>query len=218
LSENTFKVGNLASNSDDGTRQNYCVYSDVDIERVKKAQNSWLLSTVHEAIEVSVREGLPQAEVLDEIHFSSEHCHWKWDKKLLVSKAGVDPKYCFESFCLETPCGAQALMLVKYPHPKLNSGDHTVYVDYLQVAPWNYTNKFRETKRFRGVGLTMLGVAAEFAESMGNHLSPGFALHSLPQSRDFYLKIGMHDFGPDPSYLNLAYFELPEQLAEKFRI
>ncbi len=92
-----------------------------------------------------------------------------------------------------------------------------LYVDYVEVAPWNYrvpqnrgVAAVREP-RFRGVGALLLGEAIRM--SLGATAGGRVGLHSLPQAEDFYSHCGMKRIGPDPNYYDLVYFEYPDGVA-----
>ncbi len=87
-----------------------------------------------------------------------------------------------------------------------NYSKKSLYIEFLAVAPWN-----RETpvtnREFKGVGTILIKCALNYAvNELG--LQYGFALHSLPQSKNYYEKIGMIKF-PERDKDNLVYFEMP---------
>jgi hypothetical protein len=88
-----------------------------------------------------------------------------------------------------------------------------VYVDYVAVAPWN-RREIQNTQRFRHLGTVMLGAAVARSFSLG--LDGRCGLHSLRQAEGFYHRIGMTDFGLDPSYESLRYFEFTSDAARAF--
>jgi hypothetical protein len=92
------------------------------------------------------------------------------------------------------------------------AGKHLVYVDYLEVAPWNQS--FAGTpKKYRGAGRVMMTAAAALSVEM--NFKGRVGLHSLPQSENFYRSMGLVDFGPDQQvHGNLHYFEMTSELAQ----
>jgi hypothetical protein len=79
-----------------------------------------------------------------------------------------------------------------------------LYVDYLEVAPWNYrvpqdrSKPVVRDRRFKGVGVFLLGEALRM--SVGATAGGRVGLHSLPQAEDFYSRCEMTRIGPDPNY------------------
>jgi hypothetical protein len=97
---------------------------------------------------------------------------------------------------------------------RLTSGAWVLYLDYVEIAPWNVRVPLDRAKpvvrepRFTRVGTSLLGEAVRM--SFGATASGRVGLHSLPQSEDFYSRCGMTRIGPDPSYYDLVYFEYAE--------
>ncbi len=80
-----------------------------------------------------------------------------------------------------------------------------LYVDYIEVAPWNLRGKLF-APRFTGTGSLLIGEAAMFSFEQGWRGRVG--LHSLPQAEEFYSRIcQMTDCGRDSGYYELKYFE-----------
>jgi len=88
-----------------------------------------------------------------------------------------------------------------------------VYLDYLEVAPWNRPD-LGNRPRFQGIGTALLSASVQLSIDEGFKGRTG--LHSLPQAESFYRRWGFTDFGPDPDYQNLAYFELTAVQARTF--
>lgn len=92
---------------------------------------------------------------------------------------------------------------------------HLVYVEYLEVAPWNRRLAAGGTT-YKGVGKVLIAAAIQLSIDEGNRGRIG--LHSLPQADDFYNRCGMTDLGPDAAYpkFPLRYFEMTEAQAKSF--
>lgn len=138
--------------------------------------------------------------------------HWDWADKAAKS----DEILAFESYCLTCEGMTQAMMRVdtvtRTSRLEGLAGKPLVYVDYLEVAPWNQS--FAGTpKKYRGAGTVMITAAA--ALSFEQDFKGRVGLHSLPQSENFYRGMGLVDFGPDPQvHGNLHYFELTSERAQ----
>jgi hypothetical protein len=96
-----------------------------------------------------------------------------------------------------------------------DKGKPIVYVDYLEIAPWNW--KIPEISRlgeYRGVGSVLFGRAVKQSEEEGFHGRVG--LHALPQAERFYEEgCGMTPVGRDAKKQNLLYFELSREQAAR---
>jgi hypothetical protein len=136
--------------------------------------------------------------------------HWNWAEK--VADAGNILG--FRMFCVTAQGMTQALMrvdLTKTARLDSMSGKPLVYVDYLEVAPWNQS--FAGTpKKYRGAGPILLAAAAELSCEEG--FKGRLGLHSLPQAEAFYEKAGMIDLGPDAEVQNLRYYEMTSEVAQ----
>ncbi|MEX0867650.1 MAG: hypothetical protein WD030_09845 [Pirellulales bacterium] len=143
-----------------------------------------------------------------------EHGHWDWQSKCRHYSAQLS----YEFLAVECQQETQGLMIVntirrcRLPQ---QTNKHLVYVEYLEVAPWNRPHVTVDPK-YRLVGTVMLAAAIQLSIDDGNKGRIG--LHSLPQADTFYRdRCGMTDLGPDASIFgNLHYFEMTEQQATQF--
>jgi hypothetical protein len=141
--------------------------------------------------------------------------HWSWAGKAedleLLEAAGFGVK--FEGIW-------QGVMLTKSAtHMSLLSktrGKPLIYVDFLEVAPWNWSiAEIGQLPKFKGIG-SML-----FREAILLSLEEGFGgrvgLHALPQADQFYqVHCAMETLGPDSAKRGLKYFELTGDGAQRF--
>jgi hypothetical protein len=138
--------------------------------------------------------------------------HWDWKKKADAMRGLLS----FETFCIEhegVTQGMMALNVARRAQIKQQAGQHLVYVEYLETAPWN-RREHQADPRFRGVGSAL--ILAAIALSRHEGFKGRIGLHSLPQADDFYTRIlGMTDLGPDTKYQNLRYFEMTTDQADK---
>ena len=201
----------ILSNSKSGTLRNneteeYNAYNILEVRSspdIKTQTDNWLISTLKESISIAASLNINDIDVFKAIHSNNEHSHWDWSRKL----ATQDPDFEFTVFSLDVKGESQALMMIKYPHQSSINRNKIVYVDYLQVAPWNLKNAYRELKRYRGLGVLMLEFASNFKAQLEHDYNTGLGLHSLPQSEGFYNAIGCTELGQDKDYYNLKYFE-----------
>lgn len=116
-----------------------------------------------------------------------QNWHWDWRRKT----AGVQGLLAFKGFSViaggETQGLAQVNLTGTGREPS-HAGKPLVYVDYLEVAPWNRPD-LGFAPRLRGVGSTLLTAAVALSEDEG--FKGRIGLHSLPQADDFYRKCGM---------------------------
>ena len=94
-----------------------------------------------------------------------------------------------------------------------DKGKPLVYVDFLEVAPWNWAiPEIGRASRFRAVGSTLLWRAVKQSEEEGFRGRIG--LHSLPQSEKFYERVfGMTPLKRDGDKQNLLYLEISAEQA-----
>lgn len=132
--------------------------------------------------------------------------HWDWRRKAPQLKLLESSGYgivCEKSW--------QGVMMTKsashFARLAPDKGKPLVYVDYLEVAPWNWRiPEVGRAGRYRGIGPALFWRAVRQSAEEGFHGRVG--LHSLPQAEAFYTRMGMSRLGPDPHKQNLAYFEL----------
>jgi hypothetical protein len=140
--------------------------------------------------------------------------HWDWRKKApqlrLLESSG---------FGIVCDSQWQGVMLTKTASHVSQLGQDRgrplVYIDYLEVAPWNWVIPEIDRKgRFRGIGSILFWRAVKQSKDEGFHGRVG--LHALPQAEQFYEKgCGMVRLGRDAAKENLLYFELPREQAER---
>lgn len=129
-----------------------------------------------------------------------EHLHWNWFKKSVCYTS--DGYEWFYFFADEKPQGAS---LIYHPKDSIIDSENIFYMEFLEVAPWNRDNPIAKRK-FKGIGSLIIKHVLNFAVNK-LRLKPGFSLHSLPQSIDYYKKIGMVNY-PERNDKDLAYFEM----------
>ena len=97
-----------------------------------------------------------------------------------------------------------------------DKGKPLVYVDFLEVAPWNWrVEALDRVSRFKGVGSVLFREAVQQSIAEGFHGRIG--LHSLPQAEAFYEGVcGMTRWGQDPNKEDLVYFEFSRSQAQQF--
>jgi hypothetical protein len=156
------------------------------------------------AIKATLRDqGVPRSQW-------PQSSHWNWPEKVEEGGALLG----FETYCITAEGMTQAMMRVdlatKASRVQGSEGKPLVYIDYLEVAPWNQSF-VGMPRRFRGAGTILLTAAAVL--SVEQDFKGRLGLHALPQSESFYEKSGMIDFGPDPKVQNLRYYEMTADAA-----
>ena len=136
-----------------------------------------------------------------------QHFHWNWARKALRTSGQLG----YRAFGIKVGRQMQGVMLVELVSNVArldpDKGKELVYVDYIETAPWN-AKEFTDTPTYKGVGVRLIQAAAKCSIDEG--FSGRVGLHSLPQSRPFYTgACEMTSLGPDASYNDLEYFELP---------
>ena len=140
--------------------------------------------------------------------------HWDWRRKVTaLQEMLANP--CFSIVCDGLTQGMMIVDTVK-GRCRIDSqeGQHLVYVAFVENAPWNRAELF-SPPRYRGVGSILIKTAVVLSEEL--EFFGRIGLHSLPQANDFYANTcGMTDFGADPEYEGLRYFEMTPEQARAF--
>ena len=140
--------------------------------------------------------------------------HWNWRNKMKAIE-GLLSQQCFAIVCEGVTQGMMIVDVTKRARLDNQKGQHLVYIDYLENAPWNRKELLYDPPRFRGIGTLLIRAAIEHSRLEG--FKGRLGLHSLPQSNSFYANVcGMTDLGTDPNYQNLRYFEMTSEQAETF--
>lgn len=106
----------------------------------------------------------------------------------------------------------QGAMLTKsgthFAHLGEAHGKPLVYIDFLEVAPWNWTVPgIGQTRRYGYIGPHLFERAVR--QSFDDGFEGRVGLHALPQSESFYAgACRMAVLGADEEHENLTYFEL----------
>lgn len=131
-----------------------------------------------------------------------EDSHWDWAVKSQATASYLN----YEKFVLECDQLTQGLMMLELDahRSRLENGKSLVYIDFLATAPWN-RRSIQNPPDYKGVG----SIFVQFAimRSCDLEYQGRAGLHALPNAIDFYTKLGMKNFGPDPEKQNLIYFE-----------
>lgn len=199
----TIDTGELSHTA--GHKVGYSVVNGWSVKASFECDRAWGRSTV-EFLDYIARQGFSGDE-LEAVLLSmqTEDSHWRWfDKSIKLTSDE------YEWFYLYAEGKPQGACVIYHPKESVLTKTHIFYVEFIAVAPWNRKCSIRE-RELAGVGSTLLRVALKFSVQKLK-LSPGFSLHSLPQTVLFYRKLKMVnikecDKGP------LAYFELPAALA-----
>lgn len=132
-----------------------------------------------------------------------ESAHWNWRAKMKHARR----KRTQQSFAIVYRDVTQGLMIVdptREARLKPDRDKRLVYLDYLEVAPWNRPG-WQPHRVFQSVGTVLVRAAIQV--SLDNGHDGRIGLHSLPQADNFYCNLGMTNLGPDADYQNLCYFE-----------
>jgi len=140
--------------------------------------------------------------------------HWHWSDKVKA----IEGKLSNQCFSIVCDGNTQAMMttdLMRRAQLDDQKNNHLVYVDFLEVAPWNRGELIDCPPKYSGAGSILIRAAVELSKQEGFRGRIG--LHSLPQANDFYAnKVGMTDLGLDVNYQNLRYFEMTAEQAEEY--
>lgn len=142
--------------------------------------------------------------------------HWDWRAKIdeirgLLGHTG------YSVVCRDVTQGMMRLDLAsKRARHSSDEGKDIVYIDYLEVAPWNWREPYADPPIYRGVGPVLIHAA--FTRSIEEGFHGRVGLHSLPQAVRFYERCGFTSFGTHPSEYRgrLPYFEATPEVAEAY--
>jgi hypothetical protein len=179
--------------------------SAIEEAQIVDWQTRWqpaLLRTLQEL----ARQGVPVAEW-------PQSWHWDWRMKT-AQVAGLLAFHGFSVICDGLTQGLMRVDLTKTAKVPTQKAKPLVYVDYLEVAPWNRPD-LGKTVRYKGVGSALMVAAVALSEQEG--FKGRIGLHALPQAETFYRgRCGMMDLGPDAAYQNLTYFEMTTEQGRAF--
>lgn len=140
--------------------------------------------------------------------------HWDWSKKApelrLLESSG------FGVVCEKKWQGVMMTRTASFlARLKADRGKPLVYLDFLEVAPWNWViHEINHPGLFKTIGLQLFWRA--ILQSLDEGFKGRVGLHSLPKAENFYRKCGMVEVGYDAAKQGLMYFELTQEGAEKF--
>ncbi len=112
----------------------------------------------------------------------------------------------YEGYAVEYQNQTEGLLLIETQEhgSQLTPGKRLIYVNYVASAPWN-RKVIQRPPKLKGVGKALLLFTRSRSLQLGYEGRVG--LHSLPGIEKFYENQGMLDFGSDPDYEDLVYFE-----------
>lgn len=140
--------------------------------------------------------------------------NWNWRNKTRYLQ-GLLGRQGFSIMCEGMTQGMMFIDMTRRAKLPSQAGQHLIYVDFLEAAPWNRPGLVADEARYRGVGSLLIRAAV--ALSQEEEFQGRIGLHSLPQANSFYAShCGMEDLGPDPDYDNLRYFEMTPIAAVAF--
>lgn len=142
-----------------------------------------------------------------------ESRHWNWARKMKSIEGLLGQQSC-AVVCDGLTQGMMIVGVTSRGRITSQVGQHLVYVDYLEAAPWNRMGLHYDQPRYRGVGSVLVLAAIEQSKLEGFKGRVG--LHSLPQANNFYSRSGFTDLGIDKDYQNLRYFEMTPEKAEEY--
>jgi hypothetical protein len=146
-----------------------------------------------------------------------EHGHWDWRNKRRAVAADLYSIVAIwtaeVSLVGATPLREfQGVMAVeKRPRVSQLGNGSVVYLDYVEVAPWNHP-WFSPHRKYAAVGTALVSEAIRLSCDLG--FGGRIGLHSLPQAEEFYAsRCKMTRVGTDPTYHDLTYFEYTSKQA-----
>lgn len=140
-----------------------------------------------------------------------EHWHWNWINK--SSKIDFLAYRCFGIECNNEMQGLMLVNTINVSRLENQKNKPLIYIDYIEVAPWNLNTSI--SVRYAAVGVRLIEAAIRFSFKEG--FDGRIGLHSLPQAESFYENVcGMTRGERDSLYEGLSWFELTTTNAKKF--
>ncbi len=142
--------------------------------------------------------------------------HWDWREKINEIR-GLLGHTGYSVVCRDVTQGMMRLDLTsKQARHQIQRGKPLVYVDYLEVAPWNWREPYADPPIYRMVGSVLTHAA--FTRSVNEGFKGRVGLHSLPQAVPFYEHCGFTNFGTHPDEFDgkLPYFEATPEAADTY--
>ena len=106
----------------------------------------------------------PAREQMAQIREGSEHGHWDWRNKIWSTESGRHRLVAIE--CCGDVQGLMAILSQPCPTALGVEGSPVLYVDYLEVAPWNLKG-LPSPPRFLGVGTLLIAEAVRLSSILG---------------------------------------------------
>jgi hypothetical protein len=182
------------------------LFDAITVEHFVETQNEWRPLVLEAARRQAASAQAARADI--PVHF-----HWDWTRKeaqlalLAVHFYGIDYLGKLQGIMKVESVGH----VCRLPEQR---GKPLIYIDYLEVAPWNVKSimeALARPTRYAGVGTRL--VEAAVRQSIEEGFKGRVGLHSLSTSEYFYLKVcEMTPVGRDPRKQNLLWCEFtPEQ-------
>jgi len=186
------------------------LFDEVTVEHFIETQQEWrpiVLKAARQLAKMGSRELIPQ------------HFHWDWTVKAPELSVLANTFY-----GIRYEKKLQGLMKVEtvgeFCRCRLpeQEGKALVYVDYVEVAPWNLKALalgLGEKPRFNAVGSRLIEAAVR--KSIEEECKGRIGLHSLPITEQFYRRVcRMTPVGRDSAKQNLLWLEFTPEQAESF--
>lgn len=143
--------------------------------------------------------------------------HWNWRNKMSAVKDLLG-SVGYSITCCGVTQGMMSLDIIsKRGRLPEQTGEHLIYVDYLEVAPWNWKGLYADPSKYKLIGYALMHAA--FKRSIDEGFKGRIGLHSLPQAIPFYERCGLTNLGtsPDDEHSGkLPYFEATTAVAEAY--
>jgi hypothetical protein len=136
-----------------------------------------------------------------------ENSDWDWSLKAL----NPDASSC-RFFAIRHNGSIEGLLMLNMTPvtSRLDDSKRVLYIEYIETAPWNQRAYAGKSARYGGIGTQLLRIAIQSSLEAG--CEGRIALHSLPQSEQFYRPI-FSEIGIDAD-VDLRYFEMDEKQSQ----
>jgi hypothetical protein len=186
------------------------LFDEISVEHFIETKKEWRPVVLAAARKLAASNAATEAQI-------PRHFHWDWTGKEAQLKL-----LAIHFFGIEHLGKLQGIMKIesvghscRFP---VQRGKPLVYIDYLEVAPWNIKQLMEplgKTAKYAAVGTRL--VEAAVRQSIEEGFKGRVALHSLPTSEHFYVDgCKMTPVGRDLGKQNLLWCEFTPEQAQNF--
>ncbi len=184
-------------------------HDDVTASQLVEAETQW-----KPIRDLAVQRLRASGKTVAEIQRLIQHAHWDWARKAGPLLAGLDA---IRYFGIEVDGQWQGLVMLdlasQFAQLEPDRGKPLVYVEFLEVAPWNIAPLVTEP-RYGIVGTRLVESAVR--QSISEGFRGRIGLVALPQAQSFYERTCGMTRVEGAGHHGMAWYEMTQKAAELF--